>query len=43
MADKGDQALLQHAKLTAAQIAKMRQDLAGLPPMPRMADRMEQR
>ena len=41
MAIKGDQALLQHVKLTVAQIAKMRQDLAGLPPMPRMADLME--
>jgi hypothetical protein len=34
----GEQAVLQHAGLTAAQIAKMRDDLAHLPPMPNMAD-----
>lgn len=34
----GEHALLQHASLTAAQIAKMRDDLAHLPPMLNMAD-----
>ena len=36
----GDQALLQHATLSASQIAKMRSDLAKLPPMPNMAEKM---
>jgi hypothetical protein len=37
----GDQALLQHAHLTASQIAKMRADLNRLPAMPRMADKID--
>jgi hypothetical protein len=41
MAIKGDEALLQHAKLTLPQIEKMRQNLAGLSPMPRMAEAMK--
>jgi hypothetical protein len=41
IADAGDRALLRHAGLTAGQIAKMRQGLTGLPPMPRMADSLE--
>ena len=36
----GDQGLLQHAKLTAAQAQRMRNDLAELPPMPGMANRI---
>jgi hypothetical protein len=38
MAETGDRALLEHGKLSSAQIAKMRADLANLPPMPKMAD-----
>jgi len=34
----GDQALLQYAHLTAAQIARFREDLNRLPPMPDLAD-----
>jgi hypothetical protein len=41
-ASVGDYALLEHAKLTATQISKMRRDFAGLPPMPRIADLMDQ-
>jgi hypothetical protein len=37
----GDRALLQHARLTAAQIAGMRQDLDRLPLMPPMADKLD--
>jgi hypothetical protein len=37
----GDQALLQHAQLTASQAAKMREDLNRLPAMPRMADKID--
>jgi hypothetical protein len=37
----GDQALLQHTNLSAAQIAKMRADLDGLLPMPRIADKVD--
>ncbi len=37
----GDQALLQHAHLTATQVAKMREDLDRLPPMPKMADKLD--
>ena len=36
----GDQGLLQHVKLTAAQAAKMRSDLAELPAMPKMVNRI---
>jgi len=36
----GDQALLQHAHLTATQVAKMREDLNRLPAMPKMADKL---
>ena len=42
MAMKGDEALLRHAKLTAPQIARMQQDLAGLAPIPRMLDVLDQ-
>lgn len=41
MACAGDQALLQHVRLSAAQAAKMRDDLANLAPMPRVADKIE--
>jgi hypothetical protein len=37
----GDQALLQHARLTAAQIARMRADLDKLPAMPKMVDKID--
>ncbi len=37
----GDQALLQSAHLTADQIAKMRGDLAALPPWPQLSDRFD--
>jgi hypothetical protein len=37
----GDQALLQNATLNAAQIARIRDDLARLSPMPKMADKVE--
>lgn len=37
----GDQAFLQHTPLTAAQIARMREDLYRLSPMPKMADRLD--
>jgi len=37
----GDFAVLQHATLGAEQIAKMRADLDGLPPMPKLADTIE--
>ena len=36
----GDQALLQHGDLTAAQAAKTREDLERLPAMPKMADKL---
>ena len=35
-----DQALLQHTRLTPAQIARMRADLDKLPPMPMMVDKV---
>ncbi len=37
----GDCAVLQHANLTAAQIAKMRNDLAKLPSMPKMVETID--
>ena len=37
----GDQTMLQHANLTAAQIMKMRDDLAKLPPILKMADKID--
>jgi hypothetical protein len=37
----GDRALLQHGRLTEAQIAKMREDLDRLPPRPEMADKVD--
>jgi hypothetical protein len=37
----GVQVFLQHATLTAAQIAKMREDLCRLPPMAAMADKLD--
>ncbi len=36
-----DQILLQRAHLTAAQVAKMRADLAALPPMAKMVDKLD--
>ena len=36
-----DQGLLQHAQLTAAQTLRMRDDLARLPPMPKLADMID--
>jgi hypothetical protein len=41
IADAGDRAVLQHAKLNAAQIAKMRADLDNLPPLPKMVDKID--
>ncbi|MEN6459049.1 MAG: hypothetical protein ABFC63_08970 [Thermoguttaceae bacterium] len=41
MASEADQSLLEHAKLTAPQIAAMRADLAKLPPLPKMVDMIE--
>ena len=41
IAATGDEALLRHPKLSAAQIAKMRADLAKLPPMATMADKID--
>lgn len=38
LACAGNQVLLQHAQLTAAQIREMREDLNRLPPLPTMAD-----
>ena len=40
MACAGDQGLLQHARLTPAQIARMRADLDKLPPLPKMVDKI---
>jgi hypothetical protein len=40
MAFVGDQAMLQHAPLSAAQVAKMRDELAKLPPMPMIVDKI---
>ena len=37
----GEEALLQHAHLTATQAAKMRADLDRLPPMPKIADKID--
>jgi membrane protease YdiL (CAAX protease family) len=37
----GDQAFLQHATLTTPQIARMREDLNRLPPMPTMAEKLD--
>jgi len=37
----GDQAVMQDTALNATQIAKMREDLARLPPMPRMVDKLD--
>ena len=42
MACNGDQALLEHGKLTSVQIATMREDFSKLPPMPVMADKMDE-
>jgi hypothetical protein len=36
----GDQGLLQHARLTPAQIARVRADLDKLPPLPKMVDKI---
>jgi hypothetical protein len=41
MACAGDQAVLQHADLTARQLAQMHEDLDRLPPMPKMADKLD--
>lgn len=41
MACTADQTLLQDTKLTASQIAKMRANLAKLPPMSKMADKLD--
>lgn len=41
VACKGDQTLLQHTRLTAMQGIKMREDLCRLPPMPKVADKIE--
>ena len=41
IARNGDQALLRHGKLTATQIEKMRDDLANLPKMPRVAEKID--
>jgi hypothetical protein len=41
VAQTGDQAILQHGKLTAAQLAKMRTELAQLPPMLKTADKVD--
>jgi hypothetical protein len=42
MVQRGDLALLQHAKLTPAQLAKMQADIARLPALaPTMADRLD--
>ena len=41
MACEGDQQLLEHAKPTAVQIAEMRQELERLPPLPKMADKID--
>ena len=40
MACAGDQGLLQHARPTPAQIARMRADLDKLPPLPKMVDKI---
>ena len=37
----GDRAFLQHARLTAAQIARMREDFDRLPPMPTLTDKLD--
>ena len=37
----GDRAVLEHIRLTAAQAAKMRNDLANLPPTPKVADKID--
>ena len=41
MAGQGDQGLLSCVNLTASQIAKMRNDLDQLPPMPKMVDKLD--
>jgi hypothetical protein len=41
VACEGDQALLQHVRLTAAQAARMRAELAALPPMAKMVDKID--
>lgn len=41
LACQGDQALLQHSRLTAAQAEKMRDELAKLSPLPKMADKLD--
>ena len=38
---RGDQALLRHARLTAAEAARMRADLAALLPLPRSVDKID--
>ncbi len=40
-ADAGNQGMLQHAKLSAARLMRMRDELDKLPPMPRMADKID--
>lgn len=40
MACAADQGLLQHVRITAAQAAKMRDDLGKLPPMPKIVDKI---
>lgn len=42
MARGGEHRLLEHGKLTPTQIAAMRKDLAALPPMPQVADQLDQ-
>jgi hypothetical protein len=41
MACAGDHALLEHGKLSSAQIAKMQEYLAKLPPIPKMVDKLD--
>ncbi len=41
LACNGDRALLQHAKLNAQQVAKMREQLSKLPPVSRMDDKLD--
>lgn len=41
IAGEGDQAILQSPALRSDQIAKMRKDLAKLPPMPKMSERFD--
>ncbi len=41
MACVGDRALLEHARLSGSQIAKMRQDLDRLPPLPKIGEKID--